>query len=54
MTAMIIKIRHRGHRKTGIRTVLCLVAQSCLTLYDPMDCGPPGSTVLRIFQARML
>ena len=26
-------------------SVLCLVAQSCLTLCDPMDCSPPGSSV---------
>ena len=25
--------------------VLCLVAQSCLTLCDLMDCSPPGSSV---------
>ena len=25
--------------------MLCLVAQSCPTLCDPMDCGPPGSPV---------
>ena len=25
--------------------VLCLVAQSCLTLCDPMDGSPPGSSV---------
>ena len=25
--------------------VLCLVAQSCLTLCDPMDCSMPGSSV---------
>ena len=25
--------------------VLCLVAQSCLTLCNPMDCGLPGSVV---------
>ena len=30
------------------------VAQSCLTLCDPMDCGPPGSSVHGIFQARIL
>ena len=24
---------------------LCLVAQSCLTLCDPMECSPPGSSV---------
>ena len=31
-----------------------LVAQSCLALYDPMDCSPPGFSVHGIFQARML
>ena len=25
--------------------VLCLVAQSCPTLCDPLDCSPPGSSV---------
>ena len=24
---------------------MCLVAQLCLTLCDPMDCSPPGSSV---------
>ena len=28
-------------------SVLCLVAQSCLTISDPMDCSPPGSSVCR-------
>ena len=30
------------------------VTQSCLTLSDPMDCSPPGSSVHGIFQARAL
>ena len=30
------------------------VAQSYPTLCDPMDCSPPGSSVHRIFQARVL
>ena len=30
------------------------VAQSCLTLNDPVDCSPPGSSVPGIFQARVL
>ena len=30
------------------------VADSCLTLRDPMDCSPPGSSVHGIFQARVL
>ena len=25
--------------------MLCLVAQSCLTLREPVDCSPPGSSV---------
>ena len=35
----------------------CLLAkslQSCLTLCDPMDCSPLGSSVHRILQARIL
>ena len=31
-----------------------LVAQSCLTLHDPMDCSPPGSSVHGISQATIL
>ena len=30
----------------------CSVAQSCLTLCDPMDCSPPGSSIHGIFQAK--
>ena len=30
------------------------VAQSCLTLSDPLDCSLPGSSVHGIFQARVL
>ena len=30
------------------------VAQSCLTLSDPMDCSLPGSTVHEVIQARVL
>ena len=30
------------------------VAQSCLTLSNPMDCSPPGPSVHGIFQARVL
>ena len=29
-------------------------AQSCPTLYNPMDCSPPGSSVHGILQARIL
>ena len=34
--------------------VLCLVAHACLTLCDPMDSYPSGSSVHGIFQARIL
>ena len=30
------------------------VAQSCLTLSDPMDCSLPGSSIYEIFQATVL
>ena len=30
------------------------VAQSCLTLYDPMNCSLPGFSVHGVFQARVL
>ena len=33
--------------------VRVLVAQLYSTLCDPIDCSPPGSSVLRILQARI-
>ena len=30
------------------------VAQSCLTLCDPVDCSPPGSSIHGILQAKVL
>ena len=38
------------HARTHVCT--CLVAQSCLTLWDPLDYSLPGSSVHEIFQAR--
>ena len=32
---------------------LVLVTQLCLTLCDPMDCSPSGSSVHGIFQAKI-
>ena len=34
--------------------VCVLVTQSCLTLWNPKDCSPPGSSVHGILQARIL
>ena len=33
---------------------MCVHAQLCLILYDPVDCSPPGSSVHGIFQVRIL
>ena len=39
----------------GLYVCVCvLVAQSYLTLCDPMDCSPPGSSLHRIFQAKIV
>ena len=31
-----------------------VIAQSCLTLCNPMDCSPPGSSVHGMLQAKVL
>ena len=36
------------------RACVCSITQSCPTLFDPMDCSPPGSSVHGISQARIL
>ena len=40
--------------KSIIMHVCVLVTQSCLTLWDSMDCSPPGSSIHGILQARIL
>ena len=40
--------------KLEVVCALCLLAQPCLTLRDPVDCGPPGSSVRGISQERRL
>ena len=40
--------------KTDSPFVKVIVAQSCPTLCDPMDCSPPGSSVHGVLQARIL
>ena len=39
--------------KTNFHESESEVAQSCLTLCDPVDCGLPGFSVQGIFQARV-
>ena len=37
-----------------LSALVCLVTQSCLVLHDPMGCSLPGSSVLRIYKAKIL
>ena len=50
--------RHRAspshQTQVSRKWVLCIYAQSCPTLCNPMDCSPPGSSVHGILQARIL
>ena len=50
-----------GHFKLSMLSVMLpvkesesLATQSCLTLWHPMDCSLPGSSIHGIFQARVL
>ena len=48
---------HTTRRLEGSHAFMCVFGQSlqsCLTLCDPMDCSPPGSSVDGILQARIL
>ena len=43
------------YKSLAAKARMCvLVAQSCPTLCDPMDCSPPGSSVHGILQPRIL
>ena len=44
----------KANKQAGLVERKMLVTQSCLTLCDLMDCSPPGSSVHRILQARIL
>ena len=46
-------LSHLGLLVGGLKQT-CVHAQSCLTLRDPMDCSPPGSSVYEILQAGIL
>ena len=45
----IVQLYHYGKICVRLHSL-----QSCLTLYDPMDCSPLSSSVLGILQARIL
>ena len=46
LAAAAINLNHQMHA--------CLVAKLCPTLFNPMDCSLPGSSVHGILQARIL
>ena len=48
---------YQDTRKYQMYTKICMHArllQLCLTLCDPMDCSPPGSSVHEVLQGRIL
>ena len=49
-----VPFRHRLFCKGSSGEALCLVAQSCPTLCDPMDCNPPSSSIRGVLQATIL
>ena len=49
----IVQQKLTQHYKATMQ-VKVLVGQLCLTLCDPMDCSPPGSSVQAILQVRIL
>ena len=51
---MVGWMKHKLSECTYIYKLEVVVTQSCPTLYYPMDCSPPGSSVHRISQARIL
>ena len=55
LTRFNFKTPGRCAKNINIRNKRCrLVAKSCVTLCDPMDCSPLGSSVHGISQARIL
>ena len=51
---MYINSYIRGVLQSNVPLVHAKSLQSCLTLCDPVDCSPPGSSVQGILQARIL
>ena len=48
------KNMYAKNTKWNSRMCACSIAQSCPSLWDPMDCRLPGSSVLGISQGRIL
>ena len=55
MLLFLITLARLSFSRACVRTLsVCLLAQSCPTLCDLMDCSPPGSSVHGIFEAKIL
>ena len=49
-----VKAQRQLRESVSTSMCVCLCAQTCPLLCDPMDCSPPGSPVHGISQARIL
>ena len=49
-----IRQNTKDHKRLHVCVCVCSVTQLCLPLCVPRDCGPPGSSVLGIFKARIM
>ena len=53
--AVYLNTFHQNHWEQQVHfQCLSSFAQWCLTICDPMDCSPPGSSARGVFQARTL
>jgi len=53
MIPVLYAPEHREEIMHVRKSYACLIAQLCLTICNPMDCSPPGSSVHGILQARI-
>ena len=51
--SLVLQLSPGAAKKINMKMTV-LIAQLCLTLCDPVDCGPPGSSVHGVLQARIL
>ena len=49
-----LSIALKGFVNLCVCVCVCVNCQSCSTLWDPMDCSPPSSSIHGILQARIL
>ena len=54
LNKLVLKLQGMPHLQRSAYAVLCLVAQACPTLCNPMDCSLPGSSVHGILLGRIL